>query len=92
MIKKQEDKIKKEQALTIEEKPIKPKIIEKGEVDMKGVLNNRKKIEITGYDLQLGRFDCEDETTRAADDFKEFILTYEELLDISKNNEAVAID
>lgn len=40
-------------------------------------------ISITGYDLELGRFDCSDGTTRSFDDFEYFILPVNELKDIS---------
>lgn len=49
---------------------------------MKGVLNNNKSIEITGYDLETNHFDCADGQTRTCDDFKRFTVQRDEMRDI----------
>lgn len=59
-----------------------PNVISEGETNVTGKLKNRKKVSIVGYDLQLGRFDCDDGETRVTDDFKEFTLSNEEMHDI----------
>lgn len=59
---------------------IKPVVIDKGEVFMKAAIKrNGKTINITGYDLELGKFDCSDDKTRVLDDFEYFIVTAEEM-------------
>lgn len=44
----------------------------------------KEKIKINGYDLQLGKFDCEDGTTKFQDNFESFEVSYQELKDIAK--------
>ena len=68
-----------------------PVQIEKGEVkDVKGLLKktatNTKatKVEVEGYDLIGGKFDCSDGKTHTADEFDHFEVTYDELKDIAK--------
>ena len=62
-------------------------IIVQGSENMQTILRAGLKtgltISITGYDLELGRFDCSDGTTRSFDDFEYFILPVNELKDIS---------
>lgn len=65
-----------------------PKII-KNEVDnmptiLRAGLVNGKTIDITGYDLELGRFDCSDGTTKQFDSFEYFIISKEEMKVISE--------
>lgn len=40
-------------------------------------------ISITGYDLELGKFDCSDNITRTFDDIDYFIVTTAEMKNIS---------
>lgn len=62
-------------------------IIVQGSENMQTILRAGLKtgltISITGYDLELGRFDCSDGITRGFDDFEYFILPVNELKDIS---------
>lgn len=60
-----------------------PLIIDKGETNMLGTLKDNVLVKIIGYDLENGKFDCDDNKTRSNLDFKNFILTYEELKEIS---------
>lgn len=55
---------------------IKPQEIEiKDEgITVEGILENNEKVVIVGQDLDLGRFDCEDNQTRVLDNFKEFAI------------------
>lgn len=65
------------------DKNIKPIIIDKGERNvsiLKAALKkNGRTIDITGYDLDLGRFDCTDDTTKVTDDFEYFIVPASEM-------------
>lgn len=47
-------------------------------------LNNNKTIDIIGYDLELGKFDCSDGSTKTFEDIKYFIVPKEEMEDVSK--------
>ena len=59
----------------------------KGSVDMKtslrAGLKNGRTITITGYDLELGKFDCSDETSKGFEDFEYFIVPVSEMKEIS---------
>ena len=44
---------------------------------------NEDKKSIIGYDLELGRFDCEDKTTLMFKDIKEFNISSEEMENIA---------
>jgi len=61
---------------------VKPQVISEGATNVTAKLKNRKKVSITGYDLQLGKFDCDDGETRVTDDFTEFTLSNDEMHDI----------
>ena len=45
-------------------------------------LKNKDTIDITGYDLELGKFDCSDNKTRAYEDFSYFIVPVGEMIEI----------
>lgn len=45
-------------------------------------LKGKGTIDISGYDLELGKFDCSDGKTRLIDDFEYFIVPCEELKEI----------
>ena len=64
-----------------------PKIIENGGIEMAVVLRaglkNGKTIDINGYDLELGRFDCSDGKTRDFSAFEYFIVPESEFKEIS---------
>jgi len=63
---------------------IEPQKINEGEIkNMIGVLHDKTKIEIIGYDLILGRFDDLNRVTRTFEDFDKFELSSEELKEIS---------
>lgn len=49
---------------------------------VQGVLLNRKKHNITEYNLTDGTFVCADGVTRNKEEFKEFILSYDEMIEI----------
>lgn len=69
---------------------IKPIIINKGESFMKAVIKkNKKTIRITGYDLDLGKFDCADNETRILEDFDYFILLPSELENINSKKKQI---
>lgn len=59
-------------------------VIKEGNTDMKGILNNNKSIEITGYDLEQNSFDCEDGETRTCEEFKRFTVQRDEMQYIIK--------
>lgn len=46
-------------------------------------LKDNGTIDIVGYDLELGKFDCSDKKTRTLEDFEYFIIPREELKEIS---------
>lgn len=50
---------------------------------LRAVLKNEKTISITGYDLELGKFDCTDGYTRVFEDFDCFIIPTNEMKEIS---------
>lgn len=58
---------------------ITPITINKGRINMQGVLYNNDIIEILGYDLENNKFDCADQQTRTGYEFKNFILDLYEL-------------
>ena len=67
------------------EQPKKINDVEKGEnmsVLLRAGLNNKDTINIVGYDLELGKFDCSDSKTRTYDDFSYFIVPKNELKEI----------
>lgn len=58
---------------------------EKGEnmsILLRAGLVNKDTIDIVGYDLELGKFDCSDGKTRVYDDFSYFIVPKEEMKEI----------
>lgn len=56
------------------------------EILLRGKLNNdnRDIVDIVGYDLELGKFDCHDGQTRVPDDFIYFIIPKDEMKEINK--------
>lgn len=69
----------------------KPNIIEfanearkDGLVLLRGGLESGSMMDIYGYDLALGRFDCADGQTRGLDSFKFFIWPREEMKDVGE--------
>lgn len=40
-------------------------------------------VDIVGYDLELGKFDCHDGVTRVPDDFRYFVISSEEMKNIN---------
>ena len=46
-------------------------------------LKNGRTITITGYDLELGKFDCSDGTSKVFEDFEYFIIPVSEMKEIS---------
>lgn len=66
------------------------KYVTEGEnVIMRACLSNNKTININGYDLELGRFDCEDNETRTINDFAYFIVNKNEMSEISEKLNSV---
>lgn len=59
-----------------------PQVISEGNTSMSAKLKNGKNVNISGYDLQLNRFDCDDGVTRVVDDFSEFTMSEEEMRSI----------
>ena len=59
-----------------------PQVISEGNTSMSAKLKNGKNVTISGYDLQLNRFDCDDGVTRVVDDFSEFTMSEEEMRSI----------
>lgn len=59
-----------------------PQVISEGTTSMSAKLKNGKNVNISGYDLQLNRFDCDDGVTRVVDDFSEFTMSEEEMRSI----------
>lgn len=41
-------------------------------------------VDIIGYDLELGKFDCHDGVTRTPDDFRYFVIPCDEMKNINK--------
>lgn len=72
-----------------------PIIIENGVNDMGIILRaglvGGKTIDITGYDIVLGKFDCSDGQTRVFEDFEYFIVPKDELKAISNQISATAV-
>lgn len=62
-----------------EDNIVMPQVIDDGVTYMSAKLKNGKNVNISGYDLQLNRFDCDDGVTRTVDDFSEFTLSEEEM-------------
>ena len=56
-----------------------PQVINEGYTSMSAKLKDGKNVNISGYDLQLNRFDCDDGITRTVNDFSEFTLSEEEM-------------
>lgn len=50
---------------------------------LRGAFLNDKTIDITGYDLELDKFDCSDGFTRSTKDFKYFVIPADEMKEIS---------
>lgn len=63
--------------------PIKKEIIDMDSSCLYGYTKDKKIIDIIGYDLELGKFDCADNTTRTFDEFEKFIISKDELKNIS---------
>ena len=63
--------------------PIKKEIIDMGSSCLYGYTKDKKIIDIIGYDLELGKFDCADNITRTFDEFEKFIISKDELKNIS---------
>lgn len=61
---------------------IMPQVIDDGVTQMSAKLKNGKNVNISGYDLQLNRFDCDDGVTRTVDDFSEVTLSGEEMRNV----------
>lgn len=59
-----------------------PQVISEGTTSMSAKLKDGKNVNISGYDLQLNRFDCDDGVTRVVDDFSEFTMSEEEMRSI----------
>lgn len=53
-------------------------------MNIRAGLINGKTITISGYDLELGKFDCLDGATRSFEDFAYFIIPSEEFQSIGK--------
>lgn len=63
--------------------PIKKEIVDIDSSCLYGYTKDKKIIDITGYDLELGKFDCADNITRPFDEFEKFIISKDELKNIS---------
>lgn len=63
--------------------PIKKEIVDMDSFCLYGYTKDKKIIDITGYDLELGKFDCADNITRTFDEFEKFIISKDELKNIS---------
>lgn len=73
---------------TTEDK-IEPEILPQTEQEEKRVLfkvkaKNKRIRNIIGYDMELGKFDCDDKTTLVFDDIDEFMIPSEEMKKISE--------
>lgn len=53
-------------------------------MNIRAGLTNGNTITITGYDLELGKFDCTDGLTRGFDEFSYFIIPSEEFKSIGE--------
>ena len=51
---------------------------------IRGGLISGKTVDIKGYDIELGKFDCSDGITRQFDDFEYFIVPKNEMKEISE--------
>lgn len=62
---------------------LQPIILEKGANNMISILRaglvGGKTIDITGYDIELGKFDCTDGKTKVFEDFEYFIVPKDEM-------------
>ena len=56
-----------------------PQVINEGSTSMSAKWKDGKNGNISCYDLQLNRFDCDDGITRTVNDFSEFTLSEEEM-------------
>ena len=63
--------------------PIKKEIVDIDSSCLYGYTKDKKIIDIIGYDLELGKFDCADNITRTFDEFEKFIISKDELKNIS---------
>lgn len=63
--------------------PIKKEIIDMDSSCLYGYTKDKKITDIIGYDLELGKFDCADNMTRTFDEFEKFIISKDELKNIS---------
>ena len=63
--------------------PIKKEIVDIDSSCLYGYTKDKKIIDIIGYDLELGKFDCADNITRPFDEFEKFIISKEEFKNIS---------
>lgn len=63
--------------------PIKKEIVDMDCFCLYGYTKDKKIIDIIGYDLELGKFDCADNITRPFDEFEKFIISKDELKNIS---------
>lgn len=63
--------------------PIKKEIVDMDSFCLYGYTKDKKIIDIIGYDLELGKFDCADNITRTFDEFEKFIISKDELKNIS---------
>lgn len=75
--------------MTQDEISAEPLVIQHTEQEENRVLlrvktKNKKTRNIIGYDIELGRFDCDDKTTLVFDDIDEFIIPTDEMRKISE--------
>lgn len=72
---------------------LRPKVYESGVSKMATVLRagltDGKTIDIQGYDLEMGKFDCSDNRTRTFTDFQYFIVPSNEFADIAERLKAM---
>lgn len=61
---------------------VEPQVIDEGNTGMQAKLKDGNIINISGYDLQLGKFDCDDGITRTTSDFEQFLLSESEMQSI----------
>lgn len=61
---------------------VEPQIVDEGSTNMQAKLKDGKIINISGYDLKLGRFDCDDGVTRTTSEFEQFIIPESEMQSI----------
>lgn len=50
---------------------------------LRGRLNDDRIVDIIGYNIELGKFDCHDGITRCTQDFKTFYVSRAEMEDIA---------